>query len=386
MSSATANWNYPTSVRFGAGRVAVLREACSTVGIERPLLVTDPGLREQPPVARALDALGGGTPVFSELKGNPVGKNVDDGVRAFADAGCDGVVAVGGGSALDVGKAIALMVGQGRPMWDFEDVGDNWTRVDADAVKPCIAVPTTAGTGSEVGRSSVITHEDEGRKIVIFHPTMLPVIALCDPELTVSLPAKLTAATGMDAFAHNLEALCAPGFHPLADGIAVEGLRLANDNLERAVSDPTDLDARGAMMASSLMGATAFQKGLGAIHALSHPVGVKLDAHHGLLNAIVMPYVLVHNEAAIAERISRLSAYLGLDDASPRGFLSRVLALREAIGIPHTLADIGVQPEHVDELSKMAAVDVTAGGNPVPVDEASLAGLYRKCIAGELPA
>jgi len=382
-----ANWNYPTQVRFGAGRISELADICKDVGLKHPLLVTDPGLRQALPVERSLASLRQGgidASVFSGVRGNPVGANVEAGVAAFRDGGCDGVVAVGGGSAIDVGKAVALMVGQDRPIWDFEDVGDNHKRVNVAGMVPTIAVPTTAGTGSEVGRSSVITHEDEGRKVVIFHANMMPVVALCDPELTVSLPPKLTAATGMDALAHNLEAVCAPGFHPMADGIGAEGVRLCLNHLERAVAVPSDLEARGAMLTASLMGATAFQKGLGAIHALSHPVGARFDAHHGLLNAVFMPYVLVFNRAAIEEQVTRMASWAGLEDATFDGFLKRVLELREAIGIPHRLGELGVSSGDVPALAAMAAADVTAGGNPVPVDEESLAGIYHKALAGEV--
>jgi alcohol dehydrogenase class IV len=384
----TGNWNYPTLVRFGPGRRRELPALCREVGIARPLVVTDPGMAKLPAVAEIMAALeSGGLPagLFSEVRGNPVGKNVDDGVAAYRAAGCDGVIALGGGSALDVGKAIALMVGQTRPIWDFEDVGDNDKRVNVAGMAPCIAVPTTAGTGSEVGRSSVITDEQTRTKKVIFHANMMPKIALCDPELTLTLPRHLTAATGMDAFAHCLEAYCAPGFHPMADGIAVEGIRLVREWLVTAVNEPAHLHARAAMMAASMMGATAFQKGLGAIHALSHPVGARFDAHHGLLNAVFMPYVLVFNEPAIHERITRLSSYLGLEDPSPKSFLRWVLELRAAIGIPHTLADLGVTEEHIAELAPKAAADPTAGGNPVPLDEVSLAELFQKSLRGELP-
>lgn len=384
----TRNWNYPTNVRFGAGRIAELPDACRSLGMTRPLLVTDPALAALPMIRDVMarnEEAGLPTALFSDIKGNPVGKNVDDGVRVFKEAGCDGVIAMGGGSALDVGKAIALMVGQTRPMWDFEDIDDWYTRVNTDGMAPVVAVPTTAGTGSEVGRSSVIANEDDGhRKVIVFHPRMLPGIALCDPALTVSLPAKLTAATGMDALSHNLEAYCAPGYHPLADGIAVEGIRLVHDWLVTAVKEPGNLEARAHMMAASLMGATAFQKGLGAMHALSHPVGARFDAHHGLTNAVVMPYVLDFNQRAIAARLERLAAYIGLDATSPGAVLDWVLSLRRELEIPHTLKDLGVTEESVDELAPMAAADPSASGNPVPVDAEALAGLYRRALAGEV--
>ncbi len=382
----TSNWNYPTSVRFGAGRIAELADACKANGITRPLFVTDPGLAALPMTQMALGALkaaGLGSALFSEIRSNPVDSNVEAGVRAMRAGLHDGVVAFGGGSALDVGKVIAFMSGQTRPMWDFEDVGDWWTRADPKGIAPVIAVPTTSGTGSEVGRAGVITHEASHTKKVIFHPKMMPVVTICDPVLTVGLPPSITAATGLDAFAHCLEAYCAPGFHPLADGIAVEGMRLVNANLERAVWRGDDLEARGNMMAAAAMGATAFQKGLGAIHALSHPVGAVHDTHHGLTNAVFMPYVLVFNRKAIEGRIERLAAYIGLT-ASFDAFLSRVLELRQAVGIPHTLAGLQVGRAKADLIAEMAVVDPTAGGNPVPLDIAGARTIFDMALEGRL--
>jgi alcohol dehydrogenase class IV len=385
--SLRGNWNYPTAMRFGPGRIAELADACRELGITRPLLVTDPGLNALPIVRDAVaanDAAGLPTTVFADIKGNPVGRNVDDGVAAYRDAGCDGVIAFGGGSALDAGKAIALMVGQTRPIWDFEDRDDWFTRVDVAGMAPVVAVPTTAGTGSEVGRASVITDEETHAKKIIFHPNMLPRIVIADPELTLGLPPHITAATGMDALAHNLEAYCAPGFHPMADGIALEGMRLIKAWLPVAVRDGADLAARAHMLVAASMGATAFQKGLGAIHALSHPIGAVLDAHHGLTNAVVMPYVLAFNRPAIEERLTRLARYLDLAEPSFDAVQNWVLGLRAEIGIAPTLADIGVTEAHVDELTPMAAVDPSCGGNPVPVGEAELRRMFLMSIRGEL--
>ncbi|MEE8534339.1 MAG: iron-containing alcohol dehydrogenase, partial [Alphaproteobacteria bacterium] len=342
------NWNYPTAMRFGPGRIAELADACRELGMTRPLLVTDPGLRDLAMVREAVaanDAAGLPTAVFADIKGNPVGKNVDDGVAAYKAAGCDGVVAFGGGSALDAAKAVALMVGQTRPVWDFEDRDDWWTRVDAAGMAPVVAVPTTAGTGSEVGRASVITDEATHTKKIIFHPGMLPAIVISDPELTLGLPKNITAWTGMDALAHNLEAYCAPGYHPMADGIALEGMRLVKEWLPVAVADGANLAARAYMLAAASMGATAFQKGLGAIHAMSHPIGAVHDTHHGLTNAVVMPYVLDFNRAAIEERLTALARYLDLADPSFDAVKSWVLGLRRDLGIAHTLADLGVRDE-----------------------------------------
>lgn len=381
-----ANWNYPTAVRFGAGRIKELPDACKASGMSRPLLVTDPGLAGLPFVKAALDSLTGaglGAAMFSRIKSNPVETNVEDGVKTLRDGKHDGVVAFGGGSALDVGKVIAFMAGQTRPMWDFEDVGDWWTRADPKGIAPIVAVPTTSGTGSEVGRAGVITQEATHTKKVIFHPKMMPAITLCDPELTLGLPPHITAATGMDAFAHCLEAYCAPGYHPLADGVAVEGMRLVKLSLVQATKNGADIEARGNMMAAAAMGATAFQKGLGAIHALSHPVGALYDTHHGLTNAVFMPYVLAFNRAAIEERIQRLAAYLGLP-AKFEAFQEYVLTLRATIGIPHTLKDLKVPGDKAELIAEMAIVDPTAGGNPVPLDLKGARRLFDMAMAGDL--
>jgi len=387
MSALIGKWNYPTPTRFGAGRIKELPDACRELGMSRPLLITDPGLAALP-VARnavAINELDGlHTSVFSQIQPNPVGADVEAGVIAFKEGGHDGVIAFGGGSALDVGKAVALMINQERPLWDFEDIGDWYTRVKVAGMAPVVAVPTTAGTGSEMGRASVIVKEDEPRKVIIFHPKMLPERVIADPGLTVGLPPKLTAATGMDALSHCLEAYCASGFHPMADGIAAEGIRLVHRALKRAVADGGDMEARAWMMAASAMGSTAFQKGLGAMHALSHPIGATLHAHHGLTNAVVMPYVLAFNKSAIEERIERLARYIGLATPTFDGFMEWILDLRREIGIPHTLSSLGVADEHAQELAPAAAADPSACGNPIPVDEASLRALYLRCILGEL--
>lgn len=383
----TRNWNYPTSVRFGVGRIAELPAICREAGMRRPLLVTDPGLRALPMVTGALAALkaaGLGEAVFSHIQPNPVGRNVDDGVAAFRAGGCDGVIAFGGGSALDVGKTIALMSGQTRPLWDFEDREDWWTRVNAAGVAPTIAVPTTAGTGSEVGRAAVILDEATHLKKIIFHPRMMPVVVISDPALTAGLPPRITAATGMDALAHCLEAYCAPGFHPLADGVALEGMRLVKEWLPVAVKDGANLVARAHMLAAASMGATAFQKGLGAIHSLSHPVGARFNSHHGETNGVVMPYVLAFNRPAIEDKLTRLSAYLGLPDPGFEAFQRWVLALREEIGIPHTLAALGVEESHVDTLVPEAVDDPSTGGNPVPAGAAQMRQMYLAAIRGTL--
>jgi alcohol dehydrogenase len=382
----TANWNYPTSVRFGAGRIAELANAARIAGMERPLLVTDPRLATMPMVQKALDLLAKdklAAAVFSDIKPNPVASNVEAGIKVLRAGKHDGVIAFGGGSALDAGKVIAFMAGQTRPMWDFEDVGDWWTRADPNGIAPIVAVPTTAGTGSEVGRAGVITDETTHTKKVIFHPLMMPRVTLCDPELTVGMPPLITAGTGMDALAHCLEAYCGPFYHPMADGIAVEGMRLVKENLVRAFKDGTNLEARAHMMSAAAMGATAFQKALGAIHALSHPVGALYDTHHGLTNAVFMPYVLIFNRAAIEPKIERLAAYLGMKPNFDV-FLDWVLKLRSDLAVPHTLEELGVDDKRFDVMSEMAPKDPTAGGNPLPLDAAICRKLYEATFKGEL--
>jgi len=380
----SATWNYPTSVRFGAGRIAELPAAVAEAGITRPLFVTDRNLAALPMTARALSALAPcGAKLFCDIKPNPVEANIAAGIAAFTAGRHDGVVAFGGGSALDAGKLIAFMAGQSRPVWDFEDIGDNFQRADASRIAPVVAVPTTAGTGSEVGRAGVLTDERSSVKKIIFHPGMLPKVAILDPELTVGMPPAITAGTGMDALAHCLEAYCGPFYHPLADGIAVEGIRLVKENLARAVHDGSDLDARAHMLAAAAMGATAFQKALGAIHALSHPVGALYDTHHGMTNAVFMPYVLRFNRSAIEDRIKRLSAYIGLK-SSFRAFLDWVLALRQEIGVPHTLAGLHVGDDRIDRVVAMAVRDPTAAGNPLPLDKRAARTIFRRALEGRL--
>jgi alcohol dehydrogenase class IV len=381
------NWNYPTSIRFGAGRIAELPEACRSLGMQRPLLVTDPALAALPMIATAVAACraaGLGCEVYSDVQGNPVEANVAGGVAAYRNGRHDGVIAFGGGSALDTAKAIALMVGQDRPIWDFEDRGDWYTRVRTERMAPVVAVPTTAGTGSEVGRASVITDLRDHTKKIIFHPKMLPAIVIEDPELTVGLPPAVTAAVGMDALSHNLEAFCAPFFHPMADGIAAEGIRLIARWLPVAVCDGGNLEARAHMLVASAMGATAFQKGLGAMHSLSHPCSANLNTHHGLTNAVVMPYVLEWNRAEIEEKMARLAAWMGLGERSFAGVRRWLLELREQIGIPATLAGLGVRPDHAEQFAPQALADPSTGGNPRPMTELDFARLYRNCIEGRL--
>jgi alcohol dehydrogenase class IV len=390
MPDLVAKWNFPTTVLFGAGRIRELPEALKTSAIERPLFVTDPGLAKLPIVADTLAILkSAGVPhgVFSDVKPNPVESNLSAGIAAFKKGDHDGVIAFGGGSVLDLGKLIAFMAGQTRPVWDFEDIGDCWMRADAEAIRPVVAVPTTAGTGSEVGRAGVLTNESTHTKKVIFHPRMMPKVVIADPELTVGMPPFITAGTGMDALAHCLEAYCAPGYHPLADGIALEGVRLVLENLPKAFANGRDLEARAHMMAAAAMGATAFQKGLGAIHSLSHPVGALYDTHHGMTNAVFMPYVLAFNRPAIATRIERLAAYCGIGGGFD-GFMGAILDLRERLGVPHRLADfvseLAGQGERKELIADMAVVDPTAGGNPVKLTREAAAELLEQALAGLL--
>jgi alcohol dehydrogenase class IV len=385
-SDLRGNWNYPTSIRFGAGRIRELPEACAELGIQRPLLITDAGLAELPMVPEALsinEQAGLQTGLFSEVRENPSGKNVDDGVLAFKGGRHDGVIAFGGGSALDAAKAVALMVGQERPLWDFEDVADWYTRVDVAGMVPVVAVPTTSGTGSEVGRASLIVDEASHKKKVIFHPRMLPGVVICDPELTVGMPPKLTGAVGMDALSHSLEAFCSPLFHPMADGIAVEGMRLVHESLRKACQEGEDIEARVKMMAASSMGATAFQKGLGAMHAVAHAIGGVMPVHHGTTVAVMMPYVLRLNRDAITNKMARLAAFLGLSNPGFETVLDWALTLRRDVGIPHTLADLGVSRDDIPEFAKNAALDPTAGTNPVPLTEENLSALVTNALTGK---
>ena len=381
--SVSAAWSFPTTLRLAAGCVAELAETCQHYGIDRPLIVTDPGFAE----LRAFDAVQSSfdhpVPVFCSIRSNPVGANIDDGVEAFRSGGHDGVIAVGGGSALDCGKLIAFHAGQTRPLWDFEDIGDRWTRADAQAIAPVIAVPTTAGTGSEVGRAGVVIDEDAQRKVIIFHPKMMPIAVLSDPELTVGLPVDLTVGTGMDALAHSLEALCAPSYHPMAHGIGLEGCRLVLEHLPRVVRDPGDLESRTHMMAAAAMGAVAFQKGLGGMHALAHPIGAVFDTHHGMTNAVLMPYVLAANRPAIDETITRLAAYLDVPGGTD-GFIDHIVSLRGDLGVPHRLTDLGVDAGRVGEIAAAATVDPSAGGNPVPFTEAFAADVFVNACTGTL--
>ena len=383
-----SNWNYPTTVWIGDGRIKELSLACKNLGINKPLFVTDMDLAKTNMVKNILEENNLNsipTKIFSNFKGNPVGNNVTEGVETFKKGNHDGVIAFGGGSGLDVGKAIAFMSGQTRPIWDFEDIGDYWTRANSDKISPIIAVPTTAGTGSETGRASAIINKETGVKKIIFHPKILPSIVILDPNLTIDLPPKLTAATGMDALAHNLEAYCALGFHPMADGIALEGMNLIKKWLTIAVHDGKNLEARSSMLAAASMGSTAFQKGLGAIHSLSHPVNSLYNVHHGLSNAIFMPYVISYNKKEIEKKIIKLCGYLELQEKSFDCFLNWILDLRKELKIPHKLSEVvEIKEEDLKKLSLMALEDPSTSGNPRKLELKDMQIMYQHSIEGKL--
>ncbi|MGR3823651.1 MAG: iron-containing alcohol dehydrogenase [Salipiger marinus] len=378
----TANWSYPTAIKFGAGRIAELPAACAQAGITKPLLVTDRGLAALPITAQTLEILraaGLDAAIFADVDPNPNEHNLAAGVAAYTAGGHDGVVAFGGGSGLDLGKCVAFMAGQTRPIWDFEDIGDWWTRADASAIAPVVAVPTTAGTGSEVGRAGVLTNSVTHEKKIIFHPKMLPAVVICDPELTMGMPKAITAGTGLDAFAHCVEAFSSPFYHPMSQGIALEGMRLVIDYLPRAYDDGTDLEARAQMMSAAAMGATAFQKGLGAIHAMSHPIGAHFGTHHGTTNAVCMPAVLKFNAEAIRARFDRAAPYLGIDGGFD-GFCAFVDAFNTRLGVPQGLSALGVTEAAIPALVEGAIKDPSCGGNPVALTEANLAELFRAAL------
>ena len=378
----TANWSYPTAIRFGAGRISELPQACQAAGIKRPLIVTDRGLAQMPITQKTLDILdaaGLGRALFGDVDPNPNEKNLAAGVAAFKAGGHDGVIAFGGGSGLDLGKLVAFMAGQSRPVWDFEDIGDWWTRADADAIFPNIAVPTTAGTGSEVGRAGVLTNSQTQEKKIIFHPKILPSVVIADPELTVGMPAFITAGTGLDAFAHCVEAFSSPHYHPMSQGIAVEGMKLVIDNLPRAYDTPNDMTARANMMSAAMMGATAFQKGLGAIHALSHPIGAMYHTHHGTTNAVCMPAVLQLNADKIHDRFDQVSGYLGTTGGFD-GFCRFVDDLNARLNIPQRLSGLGVENPDIDQLVAGALADPSCGGNPVELTRENLRHLFEAVL------
>ncbi|MEO9684157.1 MAG: iron-containing alcohol dehydrogenase [Tateyamaria sp.] len=380
----TANWSYPTSIRFGAGRISEIADACAVAGIKKPLLITDRGLASMDITTKTLDLLeaaGLGSAMFSDVDPNPNEKNAAAGVKAYRNGGHDGVVAFGGGSGLDLGKLVAFMAGQTRPLWDFEDIGDWWTRADSEAIAPIVAVPTTAGTGSEVGRASVISNSETQQKKIIFHPKFLPSVVICDPELTVGMPNFITAGTGLDAFAHCVEAFCSPHYHPMSQGMALEGMRLVKEFLPRAYADGTDIEARAHMMSAAIMGATAFQKGLGAIHALSHPIGAIYHTHHGTTNAVCMPAVLKFNKSAITGLMGDAANYLGISGGYD-GFCGYVDELNASMGVPKNLAGLGIENPDVEHIVDGALIDPSTGGNPVEMTKENTTELLMNVIQG----
>ncbi|MDC1267571.1 iron-containing alcohol dehydrogenase [Amylibacter sp.] len=366
-----ANWSYPTAIRFGAGRISEIADACFVAGIKKPLLVTDCGLAGMEITQKTLNLLddaGLGRAIFADVDPNPNEKNAAAGVAAYKAGNHDGVVAFGGGSGLDLGKVVAFLAGQSRPIWDFEDIDDWWTRANSDVIAPIVAVPTTAGTGSEVGRASVITNSITQQKKIIFHPKFLPTVVICDPELTVGMPKFITAGTGLDAFAHCVEAYCSPHYHPMSQGMALEGMRLVKEYLPRAYTDGTDLEARSHMMSAAAMGATAFQKGLGAIHALSHPIGAIYHTHHGTTNAVCMPAVLQFNKPAIKDTLAEAANYLGISGGFV-GFCKFVDELNDSLAIPKSLAGLGIENPDIDRIVSGALIDPSTGGNPIKMTE-----------------
>ena len=384
MNIQNINWNYPTPIWFGPGRIKEIQKACDDLNILNPLIVTDPGILKTDIITKLNSYLKTTAKIYSEVQGNPTGKNVKDGVYFFNSFQNDGVIAVGGGSAMDTGKGIAFMAKQKKPIWDFEDIGDYWTRANSDVIFPIIAVPTTAGTGSETGRAGVFTNEVTKVKKIIFHPKMLPSTVILDPELTLPLPAHLTAYTGMDALAHCLEAYCSNLFHPLSQGIALEGISIIKKYLQKSFSNGDDIEARGNMLAASSMGSIAFQKGLGAIHSLSHPVGSLYNTHHGLTNAVFMPYVLKKNRNAIEDKLIALSRYIELSNQSFDGFITWILDLRESLKIPHTLEELIHEDTKLEEMSAMALEDPTAGSNPINLNQSDFLKLYQDSFKGIL--
>ncbi len=387
MNTQNANWNYPTTIWFGNGRIAELTAACQQLAISRPLLVCDDALVKLDIVKNTCALLrqaGVDFTLFSDVQGNPTEANVLAGVDCYRHHQRDGVIAMGGGSALDAGKTIALLAGQSRPLWDFEDQGDNWTRADADAIAPIIAIPTTAGTGSEVGRAAVILDQHAHIKKLVFHPRMLPAIIISDPELCLGLPANITAWTGVDALVHAIEAYCAPGFHPMADGIAIEAIRMISHYLPIAVADGSNLEARGQMLVAASMGATAFQKGLGSIHSISHQLGALYNVQHGLANAIILPYGLLQNADAIEPRMAHLCLVLGIEAPGTESLVNYLLDLRRRLGIPHTLMEIGIDTTRAEEIGHMALADPSTPSNAKPITAGELENLFRAAVSGDM--
>ena len=375
------NWNYPTTIWFGENRHKDIQEACSSINIQNPLIVTDPGLLNTDLIEKLNKSLKSQTKIYSDVQGNPTGSNVTNGVKVLLEGNHDGVIAIGGGSAMDVGKGIAFLAHQTKPLWDFEDIGDLWMKADSKSILPIIALPTTAGTGSEVGRAAVFLNEETKKKKIIFHPKMLPQIAILDPILSLGLPKNVTAGSGMDALAHCIEAFSSPFYHPMAEGTAVEGIRLVKENLLEVYNDGGNVIARANMLVASMMGAAAFQKGLGAIHSVTHPVNSLYNSHHGTTNGTVMPFVLEYNRSAIESKFERLGRYINISGGLD-GIIDWVNNLKKEMNIPHCLQDMGVQLGDEEKLSKLAFEDPSTGGNPLPMTVDKFKELLKICILG----
>ena len=376
------NWNYPTNVWFGVDRSKEIQKACDTLGIKNPLIVTDPGLLQTSIIDEINSGLSSNTQIYSDVQGNPTGSNVTNGVKVFLEGNHDGVIAIGGGSGMDAGKGIAFLAHQSRPLWDFEDIGDWWTRADSSVIKPIIAIPTTAGTGSEVGRAAVFLNEENHKKKIIFHPKMLPQIAILDPSLTLNLPKSITAGTGMDALAHCIEAYSSPFYHPMAEGTALEGLRLVKENIQEVYHNGNNVEARSHMLVASMMGAAAFQKGLGAIHSVTHPVNSLYKTHHGTTNGTVMPFVLNYNRSTIEEKFTRLANFLDIKNGF-EGILDWIIELKKEMEIPETLKDMGVNEGDEIKLAPLAQEDPSTGANPLEMTVERFQELILNCISGK---
>ena len=376
------NWNYPTNVWFGVDRSKEIQKACDTLGIKNPLIVTDPGLLQTSIIDEINSGLSSNTQIYSDVQGNPTGSNVTNGVKVFLEGSHDGVIAIGGGSGMDAGKGIAFLAHQSKPLWDFEDIGDWWTRADSSVIKPIIAIPTTAGTGSEVGRAAVFLNEENHKKKIIFHPKMLPQIAILDPSLTLNLPKSITAGTGMDALAHCIEAYSSPFYHPMAEGTALEGLRLVKENIQEVYHNGNNVEARSHMLVASMMGAAAFQKGLGAIHSITHPVNSLYKTHHGTTNGTVMPFVLNYNRSTIEEKFNRLANFLDIKNGF-EGIVDWIIELKKEMEIPETLKDMGVNEGDEIKLAPLAQEDPSTGANPLEMTVERFQELILNCISGK---
>ena len=387
LANTTQSWTYPTNIHFGCGLSSNLAHYCEEAEFHRPMIITDQKLIENSIITPCIDSLCNSKisfNIFTDFEENPTDKSVMEGLTVFQKNKNDGLVAIGGGSAIDLAKSVAFMDGQSQPIFNFEDRFDWWKKANKEKIRRVIAIPTTAGTGSEVGRAAVIKDTQDLKKKIIFHPQMMPFIAILDAKLTIGMPAHLTAATGVDALVHNLEALCSTRYHPIADGVAIEGLRLIKNNIEKAFQNGNDLNARCAMLVGSTMGAIAFQKGLGGVHALSHPIGSLFNSHHGLTNAVLLPYVIEYNLPEIHEPLSLVSKYLNLNSEKPKAIISWLLKLRDSLQIPHKLSSLGVNSTHIPALTKMALNDQAAATNPRILNETAITSIYKSSINGIL--